>query len=115
MHTLPASRVAALALISLFAVPVFAASTSSSSPTVAWPARQALSFEPNRGQAESRFDFVAYSHDSTIGLSRGEASLTLPRWSEPLQIRWAGADPSARAQGNDPRPARSHYFRGPKP
>ncbi|HWW77645.1 MAG TPA: hypothetical protein VNZ44_19735, partial [Pyrinomonadaceae bacterium] len=77
--------------------------------------RLPLAFEPNRGQADSRAEFVARGEGYQLSLAAGEAVLALRGASEPLRMKAVGADTSAQGVGLEPLAGVSNYFRGGDP
>jgi uncharacterized protein (TIGR03437 family) len=84
----------------------------------AWAAGAAsLRFEENLGQTDSRVQFLARNHGSTLFLTSTEAVLALrrPGGASVLRMKLAGANPRSRAMGVDPLPGTSNYFLGSDP
>ena len=90
-----------------------------------------LSFEPNRGQADSRTRFLSRGGNYVLSLEPTAMVVTLsspaavrtgrlasiapePR-SADLRIRFVGADPAAQIEGVDQLPGKSNYFIGNDP
>jgi hypothetical protein len=74
-----------------------------------------LAFEPNQGQAPSRYKFLArrngmttfFLHDGMdMVVSGGKSSATR------IHLRWVGADPVAAVSGEELLPGHSNYLRG---
>jgi hypothetical protein len=94
--------------------------TSTPAPAIANYARP-LSFEPNRGQADKHFDFLAHAAGYRLFLSRGEAAILLQRHGPPrlnsagttaLRMRMIGADPTTAPNPLEQQPSTSNYFIG---
>ncbi len=84
-------------------------------------ARMPLNFEANQGQVVSPVAFLArtqgynayFTQDSIIlGLTEQQATGAV---TEPLEMQFAGSDPSARLVAIDPQQARTNYFIGNDP
>jgi len=91
-----------------------------------------LSFEPNRGQADSRTRFLSRGGNYVLSLEPGAMVVTLsppatavqtvrpasiarePRRAD-LRMRFVGANPSAQIEGVDRLPGNSNYFIGKDP
>lgn len=109
-------------------------------PTAANYAKLPLSFEPNQGQADSQFKFLARGSGYTLLLSPAEADLGLrssaasssthakdpgtpsatkgAKTPDPyaiLRLRFLGADTSAQIEGLDQQPGVSNYYIGNEP
>lgn len=80
-----------------------------------------LLFEPNHGQAESRFDFLSRGRGYDLFLSPTEALLEVRNarrdtaGSLSVRMKLAGADARAEASGTDPLPGKINYFIGNDP
>ncbi len=88
--------------------------------------RLPLSFEANRGQADSRVKYLSRGNSSTLFLTSTEAVLALrsgaaaklpdgSRRSLVLRMKLVGANPAPRIAGTDPLPGKSNYFTGKNP
>ncbi|HJQ30550.1 MAG TPA: SBBP repeat-containing protein [Pyrinomonadaceae bacterium] len=77
--------------------------------------RLPLAFEPNRGQADPRAEFVARGEGYQLSLAAGEATFALRGASEPLRMKAVGADTSARGVGLESLAGVSNYFKGADP
>ncbi|MEP7362386.1 MAG: SBBP repeat-containing protein [Acidobacteriota bacterium] len=79
----------------------------------------ALVFEPNLGQAEAQFDFVARGRNMGILLSHGSAVIALPAGKRApprfLKASFGGARSNLQAVVEDPLPGRANYFFGSDP
>jgi hypothetical protein len=109
-------------------------------PTAANYAKLPMSFEPNQGQADSQFKFLARGSGYTLLLSPTEADLGLrssaadsstkakdrgvpssangvktPDSYATLSLRFLGANPSAQIEGLDEQPGVSNYYVGNDP
>jgi hypothetical protein len=76
-----------------------------------------LAFEPNRGQAGARIDFVSRGNGYTTFLTPTELALSFSAPGggarpAPLRMTLRGADPHARPAGRDRLPGTVNYFRG---
>jgi len=77
-----------------------------------------LSFEPNRGQANPRIQFLSRDGGRVILLSSSEVVLNAPsreNQSKVLRMRLVGSDPTAQAEGQQPLIGKSNYFIGRDP
>jgi hypothetical protein len=77
-------------------------------------ARQ-LVFEPNRGQTDMSFDFLAHTPAYSLVLSHGNAVMRLTKKGQPsaaVAMRLVGARASARGEGVNERKSKSNYFIG---
>src|SRR5580698_5349474 len=72
-----------------------------------------LSFEPNRGQADPRVQFVSRGPGYTLYLTAAEAILSLQRQSVAMQL--LGANPASTARGLEPQPGIVNYLAGRDP
>lgn len=74
-------------------------------------------FEPNRGQADLQFQFVARTHGSVALI--GDKAIVLARSSAAATVRFTiefdGANPSADWQTADPQPGATSYILGNRP
>ncbi len=111
-------------------------------PTAANLAKLPMSFEPNRGQADSQFNFLARGSGYTLLLSPAEADLGLrsaansstsstqaktpgdpssasvvkaPNPYATLRLRFLGANAAAKIEGLDEQPGVSNYYLGNDP
>jgi uncharacterized protein (TIGR03437 family) len=78
------------------------------------------SFEPNRGQAAGRFDFLSHGAGYALLLNSNEADLRLlpaRDSSQPVAVRFKllGARRRAPGSGRNPQPGTSNYFVGKEP
>jgi hypothetical protein len=89
-------------------------------------AKASLGFEPNRGQADTRVQFLSRGDGYKLFLTSGEADLVLSRPDSPagagtsrsediLRMRLLGASATASATGLDPEPGIVNYFVGNDP
>lgn len=80
--------------------------------------RRPLVFEPNRGQADPRAEFLARGHDYSVFLTSDRILLAF-RTPEGRRagvgIRLVGAGTGVTAVGLEELPGRSHYFKGRDP
>jgi hypothetical protein len=72
-----------------------------------------FSFEPNRGQGDARVKFVARTRGLTVFLTATDTVLSTRRAA--VRVRLVGANSSARIEGLDELPGRSHSFIGRDP
>jgi hypothetical protein len=100
---------------------VFGAARSVSSATIARDyASLPQSFEPNRGQADPRVDFLSRGRGFSLFLAGGDATLLLSRQADRgkatvLRMELAGASPTALATGAGRLPGAVNYIRGVRP
>lgn len=73
-----------------------------------------LSFEANRGQTDSRVDYLARGKGYTLLLTRDQAVLRLKEGA-PLRMKLLGASGQAAPSGLDQLPGVANYFRGHDP
>jgi hypothetical protein len=83
-------------------------------PLSAATERPPVTFEANRGQADRRFDFVAYGPSARIGLTPTETSFAL-KDDVAFRVRLLGANIEAPSQPQSPSRAVSHYYIGSDP
>lgn len=74
-----------------------------------------MSFEPNLGQTDPRVRFVSRGPGRVLFLTPSEAVLALGGPERVLRMQLVGANPSPAAEGREPLPGRSHYYRGSDP
>jgi hypothetical protein len=86
----------------------------SATPLLAAPERPVVSFEANCGQADRRFDFVAFTPGAEIGLAPTETSFAL-KDDLSFRLRLLGANIEAPSQPQLPSRAVSHYYLGADP
>lgn len=77
--------------------------------------RTPLYFEPNVGQAAGSVRFLARGGGFLTLLSGEEAVFLNAKLSEPLKLRFAGAQPAPAAEPLEPLPGVSNYFYGKNP
>jgi hypothetical protein len=113
-------RPAPRALVLLF-VPLFLSSFAMNAGAQSAPAPLApipLVFEPNQGQAQSEYRFLA-RRGSAQALFREDGVDILISQSQSvrsrLRMRWLGAAPAVRLSAGDAFPGHSSYFRGSDP
>lgn len=85
----------------------------SQSQAAAQLARLPISFEPNRGQADSRVRFLSRGAHSTLFLTGSETVLRLPHAAVRLRLR--GGNPSPDISGAEKLPGRVNYLIGNDP
>src|SRR5260370_3097315 len=90
-----------------------ASSLRSTKPKVASYARS-LSFEPNRGQTDSRVDFLAHGAGYGLFLSHAEAIVILQHGTH-VRLRPVDANPLPQVEALHEQPSKSNYFIGPTP
>src|SRR5258708_40334498 len=69
-----------------------------------------ISFEANRGQADSAIEYVARGGHYTLLLTSNEAVLSLKKST--VRMRLIGANPSPKIGAAELQPGKSNYFRG---
>src|SRR5262245_20245368 len=89
-------------------------------PALVTPAfgQLALSFEINRGQADSSIDFLSHGPGYSLGLSSSGVVLDLHALDTPatlLRMSFPGANSAAHATGLDPLAGKCNYFLGSDP
>jgi hypothetical protein len=89
-------------------------SASAASPATPGFAKLPLSFEPNRGQADSRVQFLSRGPDYTLYLTAGEAILRLQQ-QDLVDMQLLGANVSSTARGLEPQPGIVNYIAGNDP
>jgi uncharacterized protein (TIGR03437 family) len=89
------------------------AGTAMAAPAVRW-GDIPFSFEPNRGQAPGRVEYLARGSSYTLYLASGETVLA-PRAESPLRTRLSGANREGRITGEAPQVSTSNYFVGSDP
>ena len=72
-----------------------------------------LTFEANQGQTDAQVQFMSMRHGRTLFLTSTEA--VLRTGPNVFRMKLAGANPSSKAEGAEPRIARSNYFIGNDP
>jgi uncharacterized protein (TIGR03437 family) len=72
-----------------------------------------LSFEANAGQTDPRVQFLSRGNGHTLFLTSTEAVLRAGH--DVFRMKLAGANPASKAEGAEPRIARSNYFIGNDP
>jgi uncharacterized protein (TIGR03437 family) len=72
-----------------------------------------LSFEANAGQTDPRVQFLSRGNGHTLFLTSTEAVLRAGH--DVFRMKLAGANPASKAEGAEPRIARSNYFIGDDP
>jgi len=77
-------------------------------------ARLPLSFEPNRGQADPRVNFVGRAPGYSLFLTSGEAVLRV-KDAGLIRMKLAGSNPRSSGQARDQLPGTSNYFVGNDP
>jgi len=90
-----------------------ASAALAASPAPAGFGKLPLSFEPNRGQADPRVQFVSRGPGYTLYLAPGEALLN--GGADVLDMRLLGANPSAAVRGLEPQPGVVNYLVGNDP
>jgi hypothetical protein len=73
-----------------------------------------LAFEANRGQTDSRVQFLARIGGSTLFLGHGEAVIASPD-KQPLRLKLHGIDANAKIEAIDQQSGKSNYFIGKDP
>jgi hypothetical protein len=89
------------------------AGTAMAAPAVRW-GDIPFSFEPNRGQAPGRVEYLARGSSYTLYLASGETVLA-PRAESALRTRLSGANLEGRITGEAPQVSTSNYFVGSDP
>src|ERR1700677_2369319 len=89
-------------------------SASAASPATPGFAKLPLSFEPNRGQADARVQFLSRGPDFTLYLTAGDAILRLQR-QDLVDMQLLGASLSSTARGLEPQPGVVNYIVGNDP
>lgn len=74
-----------------------------------------LNFELNRGQTNSRVDFMAHGAGYAVFLSRAAASILVQHGSTAIRMRPVGDSFLSRPDALDEQPAKSNYFIGNDP
>src|SRR5580658_2689458 len=92
---------------------VAAGIASAASQSAAAFGKLPLAFEPNRGQADPRMQFVSRGPGFSLYLTPGEAILTGA--TDVLDMRLLGANPSSAACGLEPQPGVVNYLVGNDP
>jgi Tol biopolymer transport system component len=78
-------------------------------------ARAALTFEENRGQADSDVRYLARGAGYGVALREDRVTFTLRRHTSDVSLRLTGSRQPSRIVGLEPQPGLSHYFRGADP
>src|SRR5580692_8502289 len=99
----------------LFCLCLCLPSSSSAAASQTTPAfgKLPLSFEPNRGQADPRVQFVSRGPGYTLYLTPAEALLSLQR--ENIDMQLVGANAASPARGLEPQPGIVNYLAGNDP
>ena len=72
-----------------------------------------LSFEANQGQTDGSVQFLSRGPDRTLFLTSSEAILRMKH--EVIRMKLAGSNRASKAEGAEPRIAKSNYFTGRDP
>src|SRR5437763_6238163 len=104
-----------ITFVTMFAVQgALAANTTPTPKHVVADYTRPLSFEPNRGQADKRVDFLAHGTGYGLFLSSSDAVMTFEHGAA-VRMRPIGANATSKPEPLDPQTGRSNYFIGNVP
>jgi hypothetical protein len=105
----------AITFVTMFAVQGALAATTAPAPKqVVADYTRPLSFEPNRGQADKRVDFLAHGTGYGLFLSHADAVMTFEHGAA-VRMRPVGANATSKPEPLDAQTSKSNYFIGNVP